>query len=298
MKRKINRVGPSTLTVSLPSKWAKTLGLKAGDEIEVEERANQLVLSRERTIEKKDITIHYPSKQRFLKRFLVSAYIKGYDTIQVTYDDPVLFGLVQETMNKLLLGFEVVEHSKDRCVLKNIAEGMEYEFDNTQRKYFLHIKQLLSHLIEAIQNKDPQELEHLLFVDQTVDKLCQFIRRMLNIHGYKDDSKGKSLYFIDNLLESIADHCRDIAKHMQRTGIYPSSDFLVLLKQVAQNIETYYQLFYTFNREKLVDLKERDVQIKKSVLEQIEKHEHQHFLFYHHLLGMTEICHDLSEEMG
>ena len=40
MKRKINRVGPNTLTVSLPSKWAKRYGLRKGDEINLEEQTN------------------------------------------------------------------------------------------------------------------------------------------------------------------------------------------------------------------------------------------------------------------
>ena len=35
MKRKVNRVGQNTLTVSLPSKWARKYNIKAGDEIVV-----------------------------------------------------------------------------------------------------------------------------------------------------------------------------------------------------------------------------------------------------------------------
>ncbi|MCK5630481.1 MAG: AbrB/MazE/SpoVT family DNA-binding domain-containing protein, partial [Nanoarchaeota archaeon] len=35
MKRKVNKVGQNTLTVSLPSKWVKKLNIKPGDELEL-----------------------------------------------------------------------------------------------------------------------------------------------------------------------------------------------------------------------------------------------------------------------
>jgi len=38
MKRKVIKLGSSTLVTSLPSKWTNMLGVKAGDEIEVTER--------------------------------------------------------------------------------------------------------------------------------------------------------------------------------------------------------------------------------------------------------------------
>ena len=36
MKRKVVQQGPSTLMVSLPAKWAKRLGIKKGDEINID----------------------------------------------------------------------------------------------------------------------------------------------------------------------------------------------------------------------------------------------------------------------
>ena len=45
MKRKIVKHGNSTLTVSLPSKWAKNNSLKQGDEIDVIENGKELILN-------------------------------------------------------------------------------------------------------------------------------------------------------------------------------------------------------------------------------------------------------------
>jgi len=43
MKRKVSQIGPATLMVSLPSKWAKQFGVKKGSELEIEEKGNKLL---------------------------------------------------------------------------------------------------------------------------------------------------------------------------------------------------------------------------------------------------------------
>ena len=44
MKRKINRVGQNTLTVSLPTKWVKKIGIKQGDELDIFEEGRNLTI--------------------------------------------------------------------------------------------------------------------------------------------------------------------------------------------------------------------------------------------------------------
>ena len=43
-KRKVSLIGPSTLMVSLPSKWVKEFGVKKGDEINITENGPNLLL--------------------------------------------------------------------------------------------------------------------------------------------------------------------------------------------------------------------------------------------------------------
>ena len=59
MKRKIIQLAGKTHVVSLPSKYVKKYGLKKGDEVDVEERGAQIVLShgRETAIEKVTIDL-------------------------------------------------------------------------------------------------------------------------------------------------------------------------------------------------------------------------------------------------
>ena len=50
MKRKLVSQGRATLTISLPSKWLKTFGLKAGDDIDIEEKGADLIVKTERGV--------------------------------------------------------------------------------------------------------------------------------------------------------------------------------------------------------------------------------------------------------
>ena len=45
MKRKIIKQGSGTLTISLPTNWAKLFKLKSGDEIDVTQEGKMLVVS-------------------------------------------------------------------------------------------------------------------------------------------------------------------------------------------------------------------------------------------------------------
>ncbi len=57
MRRKIIKQGHNTLTITLPSKWAKNFNLKSGDEIEIIERDNGLFLSTEKKQESNKVQI-------------------------------------------------------------------------------------------------------------------------------------------------------------------------------------------------------------------------------------------------
>jgi len=57
MKRKIIKQGHNTLTMTLPSEWVKKLNLKAGDEIDLNEKGGSLMVNGKQNNENKSTTI-------------------------------------------------------------------------------------------------------------------------------------------------------------------------------------------------------------------------------------------------
>ena len=114
MQRKVVKLGPSTLVVSLPSKWARKHSLAAGDEITIDLQGSDLLLSAERkTTEKKELVIQLTDHNKEdLKELLTHAYRKGFNTIIVQHANEHDLQKVKKIVHELLLGFELTNSSK------------------------------------------------------------------------------------------------------------------------------------------------------------------------------------------
>ena len=67
MQRKVIQQGPSTLMVSLPSKWVKENNIKKGEELTVDWTNNQLTICPGSSSIEKKITLVFKSKEDYQK---------------------------------------------------------------------------------------------------------------------------------------------------------------------------------------------------------------------------------------
>src|SRR3989344_2747145 len=196
MRRRVIKQGHNTLTITIPSKWARQFNIKAGDEIDLKEKDNGLFISTEKRGEKLyaeiDISgLDIPS----IWKYFMAVYREGYDEIRVKfnteerYDSPYKFftshavdmsyskktgnytpfELIQQITNRFI-GFEVIEHHKEHCVIKDMADISSKEFDSSLRRVFLLIQQMSEELSEAIKTNNTKILEHTHDIDINVDK--------------------------------------------------------------------------------------------------------------------------------
>ncbi len=76
MKRKIIQIANSTQLVSLPRKWCLSNNVKKGDEIDVKEKDNNIVVSTNAEPKPQSIEIKFKDYGVLLARFLHSLYKK------------------------------------------------------------------------------------------------------------------------------------------------------------------------------------------------------------------------------
>ena len=181
MRRKIIKQGHNTLTITLPSDWAKKLDLNAGDELDLIEKESSLILSPDKakndvscTIDIKDFTVP------MLWRYFQGAYRSGANEIKIVfdpskraYDDAYHFYTTQFDYSKLgekmaskpalamiqgvvdrFIGMGVIETGRDYCLIKEMGESTMKEFDSSFRRIFLVILQLFDRTIEAIERNE------------------------------------------------------------------------------------------------------------------------------------------------
>jgi len=286
MKRRIIKQGHNTLTITLPSNWAKKFNLKAGNEIDLLEKENGLFLtvdkinSEEKRIEIDITKMDIPT---IWKNFM-AAYREGYDEVYVKFDpksqleSPYKFMTQhrldlryrthseKKSISRVLqgfvdrfIGFEIIEHGKNFILIKDMGEPTSKEFDNSLRRVFLLLKQMSEETAEAIETKNPLQLTMLHDIDINLDKFHDYCIRVLNKIGNKEQRKISLLFSTLYLIEMTGDEFKNIAFHLvhdfQKSRL---KNIKGLCDFVREQINNYYDLFYKFDEEKVRKISELD----------------------------------------
>jgi phosphate uptake regulator len=242
MKRKINRVGTNTLTVSLPSKWAKTYGVKPGDEVDVVEEGKILIVGSEkkRFLGKKKIEIS--TTKEFVKRLLYVPYVLGYDEIEVTFKEQKVMEKIEKTV-EIMSGFEIIDQRPGFCLVQNIAKEEDTKFKEVFRR-LIFLVQTMGNELEKGLKEDQEKLNSLPSMRRMANKLTLFCGRILHLKGHKDQDRTIRYYLIVNLLEKIAIHLRDLGEHFKDRKSKYTQNEIKWIKYVNEQIKTFVKLFF------------------------------------------------------
>ena len=152
MKRKVIKQGPSTLMVSLPSKWVKEHNIEQGNEVELEEISEGLLIKTDSKSKLNTITVNVSGPPKLIRRYIGNIYRKGYDEITLEFDDPSSIKHI-EKYSQDFLGLQITEQGKKYCVLHSVASLKIEEYDSMVNRIFLLILEMGSDVIDALKKK-------------------------------------------------------------------------------------------------------------------------------------------------
>jgi len=291
MKRKVIQIAGSTQLISLPRKWAQKFDIKKGDELEVSEQSNKLVISTEKELGMNQITIDVKNlNPRMIKWVLTAVHKAGYDEVEILFEDPSIFDIIQERLRELL-GYMVIEHSKKRCLVKSISQGIEQEFDSTLRRAFLVTLSMAESALEMLRKGDNPHLKDITSLESTNNQLTNFCHRILNKRGYKDAKKTTYLYVIIMFLESIADSYKDICLYLSRpenAKYVVSKKTISFFEKINKMLSTYYHVFYHRDDRKLASIAEARHTIPGEAYNLMNKNTHQEIVILNLLLSVYQ----------
>lgn len=261
MKRKVIQLAGKTSVISLPNQWVKNYGVNKGDELDIEEIADTLVVKIvKHGTELKKISLKIDGFNERTLRYAISALHKlGYDEITLNYDSHKLGDAIQNLLQNLLLGFVVIEQTSKKLVLKNVSNEIDTEFNPTLRRAFLVTISLADSSLDMISNKQFSSLNSLIALENSNNQLTSFCLRLINKGFYKELDKKSFIITIIWNLEKIADEYKAICLGLSKNNKEINSQILKLYKEVNEFFKSYYELFYGFSPEKLnklVDKKE------------------------------------------
>lgn len=323
MKRRVIKQGHNTLTITLPSKWVKDLNINAGDEIEMIEKEKGILLSSEKhlgEIKKTEFNISDMDIPTIWKHFM-SAYREGYDQLKVNFnpklesESPYKFmtqhrfdpnyrkefgkrnitSAIQGFANRFI-GFEIVEHSKDFVIIKDMGAPTYKEFENSLRRVFLLFQQMAEETLDSIEKGNSSGLIGIHDIDINLDKFHDYCIRVLNKIGCNNGKKMHLLFSTLYLLEMAGDEFKNIAIHL--TNDFNNSKFENIKKMVEyikEQIENYYTLFYKFDPKTVKSISELDQKIYLEVPTMYKKTNEDEKEIFHHLRMISKYINSLTE---
>ncbi len=293
MKRKINRVGPSTLTVSLPSKWAKRYGLRKGDEITVEEAGTNLIIATQSIPQAQHTTLDVRHLQPMTRRAFDAIYKKGYDEVEIAFEKPDDLKDVEAAIDQEARTFEIVSVTKGKCLVKSISEISDDEFDTILRRTFLLLVDMGKGILQAWQDKDYSTIEHLRQSEITNNKFTHLLRRALNKKGYKEYKNTNLLYTIIEQLEKIADEFKFLCEYLSTNKLPPTAESMAIFKDVNAMLELYTTLFYKYEQKDAVTLGILRKTVTERATKAIETKKGKDAMVIHYLLNVCNMTFDM-----
>jgi phosphate uptake regulator len=231
--RKIQKVGHSTLTVSLPSEWVKDVGVKQGDTIVcISERDGSLKLlpmadsKSEKKAKEFIVDSDLCNEAGILERIVVGNYVLARDTIIIVSSNRISSAHIAEVRNatRRLMGLGIIEETPNRIVLQCSVDPAKFPIYTLIKRLYNITWTMHKEAMDALVNSDSILAKEVINREEEADRVYWLTVRLL-LAAQQDRSIaekigiGNPLEIVGNrlvvkYLEAIADYAESIATNV------------------------------------------------------------------------------------
>jgi phosphate uptake regulator len=183
--RKIQRVGKSTLTVSLPSEWADEYGIDKGDHVYLSESRNGAVTVYPRltgTVVDGAVTIDADAMSPVaLERAVVGSYVLGRNRIRVESDDGISGDGIEALYDaeSQLIGTGIVEEGSEAVVLRCSINHDGFSANELLSRLDSTGRAMRNETVEALAEGDASVAERAAKRERQANKVYVLILRLV-----------------------------------------------------------------------------------------------------------------------
>ncbi len=234
-KRKIMRLGKSSLVVSIPKSWANKYNLdyKSDHVILIPQRDGSLAIYpvKEFTDEptKQEIITDPEDEPGILERRLIAAYLNNFGVIQLRSTGvftPEQQMLVRKRV-RMLTGLQIIDASTNEIVIQSLMKLNQLDLPKSMRLAHRITSTMLVDALSALQIRDVELAKTVIGLDEDVNQFYFLVFKQLRaalldprfMNELSIDSMDCLTYlmFIQRV-ENVADHAKKIAQSVVNLG--------------------------------------------------------------------------------
>jgi phosphate uptake regulator len=256
MIRKVSKIGPATLMISLPSSWVKKYKVKKGDELIIEEENEKLIVKNNQNSNFGEWIINSKDMNpKIIKRYIIAGYKLGIDKIQFTNTNSDIIRKISPIIVQNILGFEIINKTQDSFTIKSMQTETTLDFNESVKIIFQLLLEMAKECEIILEKNDKINTEHINELESNNNRLTNLLRRIINKKGYVEKEKNVYAYLIVEHLEKTADLYRELIKI---TKLFPkekpSEQIINYTKEVNEQLLSFYKLNYiNYNTKLIID---------------------------------------------
>ncbi len=240
-KRKLQLTGGSTYILSLPKKWVVEMGLKEGDEVEMEKRGDGslvVFLSPKRGERKNEVVlkVHPGDNPYSLARRVVSLYLVGCNVIRLRAGEGRISTAQREVLRSFvrtkLVGTEITTDLPGEMVLQVLMSYPELSVKDALRRMYLIAMSMREDAMLALESSKAELARDVVARDDEVDRFGMYIIRQLKSAvedprlireiGLESGRDCLGYRIITKMVERVSDHLVLLAQNtLQLKGRVP-----------------------------------------------------------------------------
>jgi len=231
--RKLQKVGYSTLSVSLPSNWVKENGIKRGDTVFLmPEKDGSLKLFPSKLVKPKEKAEEYICNSdlcddpKMLERIIAGSYILGRDIFSIISSERIRSEHIEEIRGIMpkLIGLGIVEETPDHITLQCSVDPRKFQLDMLLRRLSIISSTIVKEAVQALVESDESLAKDAINREDEADMMCLLAMRLL-ISAQRRKEVAEEIGLTDPLhilyfglmlryLELTADYAEEIARRV------------------------------------------------------------------------------------
>ena len=232
--RKIQKVGASTLTVSIPKEWAEQRNLKKGDQLFLVQEGEALMLlpgplAEERSRASSEVVVDADlcDEPGMLERVIVGNYVLGRDKILIRATQRIRSDHQDEIRRAVrrLMGIGIIEENPQRVALHASIDPSNYPIETLLKRLYNLASTMLTESFDALAHGDATLAGDAMKREDDADTMYWLILRLILL-AQTDEALVERLGMRSRLeiagnraiardLEEAADHCYAIASQVR-----------------------------------------------------------------------------------